>query len=195
MMRQPSNRASAGMTLIELMVVIGVSALVGLVVTTVLFSSAHVGARTSRRAEIQGGSRQALSMMTTELRQAGADPRIPPTGVVGIVSADSTQIHIRADLNGDGIIQTAEPSEEVTYAWTDSTEVLTRDPGTGPEPVLSNVRAMSLTYFDESNTQLTALPLSATDAARVHSIRISLTAEEGDSHPITLTTRASLRNR
>ena len=191
----PWTRDSAGMTLVELMVVIGVSALVALLVTTVLFSSAHMGARTSRRAEIQGGSRQALSMMTTELRQAGADPSIPPTGVVGIVAADSVKIHVRADLNGDGIIQTAEPSEEVTYAWSDSTHVLSRDPGTGPEPVLSNVRALTLKYFDENNTQLTSLPLSASDAARVHSIRISLTAEEGDSHPITLTTRATLRNR
>ena len=43
--------------------------------------------------------------MEIELRQAGADPSTPPVGVVGIVSADSVSIRVRADLNGDGVLR------------------------------------------------------------------------------------------
>jgi Tfp pilus assembly protein PilW len=183
------------MTLVEILVGIGIFALVALAVTTILLSSTRLGSRTSRRAEVQGGARQTLSLVATELRQAGADPSIPPAGIVGIVSGDSVSIHIRADLSGDGIIQTAEPSEEVTYAWSDSSRVITRNTGSGAVPVLSNVTALSFSYFDAAGAPLALLPLSAADAARVQSIGLSFTAEEGDSRPVTLTTRVTLRNR
>ncbi len=192
---RPSRHPASGMTLVELVVTIGIFALVAAALSVVLFSSTHLGSRTSRRADVQAGARQALSMMTTEIRQAGADPTIPPAGVVGVSSADSVTVRVRADLNGDGTIQTAEPSEDVTYSWDSSTRTLSRNPGTGSAPVLSNVTAFSLQYFDASGTALTVFPLSATDAAAVHTIRVSLTAEEGDSHPITLTTMVDLRNR
>lgn len=189
------RRENAGFTLVELLVGIGMFALVALALVTVLLSSTRLGSRTSTRAEVQGGSRQTLSLISTELRQAGADPSIPPAGIVGIVSADSVSIHIRSDLSGDGVIQTAEPSEEVTYAWSDSTDTITRNTGSGAVPVLSNVTALSFSYFDGSGNALTMLPLSAADRAAVNSIRVSFTSEEGDSHPITLTTRVMLRNR
>jgi prepilin-type N-terminal cleavage/methylation domain-containing protein len=195
MNRARRGRTETGMTLIELMVGIAMLALVVSALTTILLSSTHQGSRTARRADVQGGCRQALSLMATELRQAGVDPSIPPVGVVGIMSADSVSVRVRADLNGNGIIQTAEPSEDVTYAYDSGTGVLSRNPGTGATPILSNVTALALTYFDETNAPIVPQPLSATDAARVHSIGVTLTASEGDSNPITLTTRVNLRNR
>ena len=195
--RVPARRphAEAGMTLIELLVGIAILAVVVATLTTILISSTHQGSQTSRRADVQGGCRQAISLMATEIRQAGADPSIPPVGVVGIVSADSASVHIRADLNGDGVIQTVEPSEDVTYSYDPVQHTVKRDPGTGPVAILSNVTAMNLTYYDNTNTQILPQPLSATDAARVTTIRISLTASEGDSSPITLNTTVNLRNR
>ena len=189
------NRDAAGMTLVEVMVAIGIFAVVAGVLTTILLSSTRVGSRTSRRAEVQGGSRQTLSLISTELRQAGADPSIPPAGILGIVSADSVSVHVRADVSGDGIIQTAEPSEDVTYAWSSVSRVITRNTGSGAVPVLSNVTALRFRYFDETGAQLALLPLSAADAARVRAIGVTFTAEEGDSRPVTLTSRVTLRNR
>jgi type IV pilus assembly protein PilW len=193
----PHSRRSgqSGMTLLELLVTLGISAIVAVALTTILFSSTRLGSRTSRRADFQGGARQALSMMTTEIRQAGADPRTPPIGVVGIVAADSVTLHVRADLDGDGVIRTAEPSEDVTYAWSSTSRELSRDPGTGATPVLSNVSAFELAYFDETGTRITLLPLSTADAARVRSIRLSLTATGGDAAPISVSTLVTLRNR
>jgi type IV pilus assembly protein PilW len=192
--RRP-RRAQAGMSLVEVMVVLGITMVVLGVVATVLFSSTRLSSRTSQRADIQGGSRQALAMMTTELRQAGADPSIPPVGVVAIVYGDSVTVHVRSDLNGDGVLQTTEPSEDVTYSYSAASRVLSRDPGTGAVPYLNRVSGMRLTYFDNANTPILALPLSAADAARVNSIGLQLTVVEGQAQPMTMSTRVSLRNR
>jgi type II secretory pathway pseudopilin PulG len=182
------------MTLVELLIAVGILGIVILTTTTILLSSSRVESRTARRATVQSGARQAISLMETELRQAGADPSIPPVGIVGIVSGNAHAVRVRADLNGDGVIQTTEPSEDVTYAFNDTTHVVTRDPGSGAALILANVTAMDLTYFDDANQPLTALPLSAADAARVHAIALTLTSEDRDSQPLTLTTRITLRN-
>jgi Tfp pilus assembly protein PilW len=183
------------MTMVELLVGLGIFAVVTLTLTLVLFSTTRLGSRTSQRAGVQGTVRQAMSLMTTELRQAGADPSIPPAGILGIVAADSQTVRIRADHSGDGILQTTEPSEDVTYSYTQGTGALTRDPGTGAVTVASNITSLLFRYFDAANTPLTTLPLSAADAALVKTIRVTLTAEDGESRPITLDTRITLRNR
>lgn len=188
-------RGEAGMTLVEILVGLVILSIVTATLSTILFSSTRLGASTSRRADVQGACRQALSLMTTEVRQAGADPRIPPVGIVGIVYADSVTLHVRADNSGDGVIQTVEPSEDITYGFVDSTNTLNRDSGTGAVAVMTNVTAMTLTYFDATNTPLPALPLSAGDAALVQSVGVSITAQEGDARPFTVSTRISLRNR
>lgn len=182
-----------GFTLMELMVTLTILGLVLVVVTSILVSTGRVESRTVRRAAVQASSRQAVSLMTTELRQAGMDP--VPAGIVGIVSAQAKSIRVRADLSGDGTIQTAEPSEDVTYAYNDTTRVVTRDPGSGPAAILANVTSLQFSYFDSANQPITPLPLSATDAARVAAIGLTVTTENKDSQPITLTTRITLRNR
>jgi len=183
------------MSLIELLIVTLVLGIVMLVVTLILTSSSHAQAKTAARASIQGACREAMSLMSTELRQAGADPKNPPAGVTAIVYGDSVTIHVRSDLNGDGVIETAEPSEDVTYSFNPTTQVITRDPGSGPSTVLANVSNMRLSYFDSSNNPLAALPLSAADAAAVHSIALSITSVGQGAQPITLSTQILLRNR
>jgi type IV pilus assembly protein PilW len=193
--RRHFHRDQTGMTLIEIMVTVGILSVVLVALTTILFSSTHQSGHTAKRADAQAASRQAISLMTTELRQAGADPSIPPVGIVGIVSGDSASVRVRSDLNGNGTIQTTEPSEDVTYSYSSGSQVLSRNPGAGAVALISNVTDMRLSYFASDGTAITALPLSATDAALVTSIGVTLTVEEGDTPPITLTTRVNLRNR
>lgn len=184
-----------GMTLIELMVTTLVLGAVLMVVTGILLSTGRLESRTVRRAGVQASSRQALMLMATEIRQAGADPSSPPIGVVGVVSADSHRVRVRADLNGDGAIQTAEPSEDVTYAYDAASGVLTRDPGTGPSAVLTDVTFLQMSYFDAAGQPITPLPLSTANAARVAAVGLVVTAEGRDTHPVSVTTRITLRNR
>ncbi|MCC6348450.1 MAG: prepilin-type N-terminal cleavage/methylation domain-containing protein [Candidatus Eisenbacteria bacterium] len=196
MIRSAHRLESArGMTLVELLVTMSILGVVLMVVTGIMLSTSRVEGRTVRRAEVQASSRQALALMTTELRQAGADPSSPPVGITAVVSADSHLVRVRADLNGDGTIQTAEPSEDVTYHFVDTTGVVTRDPGAGPATVLANVRDLQFAYFDAAGQPITPLPLSPANAARVAAIGLTVTTENRDSAPMTLSTRITLRNR
>ena len=187
--------SSSGKTLVELLVTTTILGIVLMTVSTIMLSSSRVQSRTVRRAEIQSSSRQALSLMATELRQAGADPSNLPAGVIGIVAGEADMVHLRADLNGDGVIQTAEPSEDVTYRYDNIAHVVTRDSGPGPAAILLHVTGMQLSYYDAANQALVTLPLSTSDAARVKTVGLTITSEYRDSKPITLTTRITLRNR
>lgn len=196
-MRGPWNsiRCSRGMTLIELMIATSVLTLVIIAVILLLTSSSHAQAKTAHRVSIQSGCRETLALMTTELRQAGADPSNPPVGVLAVVYGDSVTLHIRSDLNGNGTIETVEPSEDVTYSYNPATSVITRDPGAGAAVILDKVTGFRFTYFDITNQPLVALPLSITDAAAVHSVGLSITSVNQDSRPITINTRVTMRNR
>lgn len=191
----PQTSRDRGMTLIELMVTVAIIGIITLTMSTIMMSSNTLQARTARRAHVQADGRQGLSIMMTELRQAGADPSNPPAGIVGIVSGDSISVRVRADLNGNGTIQTAEPSEDVTYAYVSGTKTITRDPGAGASDLMTHVQTMRLTYFAADGSAITALPLNATDAARVFTIGLTMTSEDRDSRPLTLATRIHLRNR
>lgn len=199
-MRHTVKRALAphsrekGLTLIEVLVTLGLISVVVLIITTILINSGKAHRRTMGQAEIQAASRQTLSLLTTEIRQAGADPRNPPIGLQGVVTADATTLRVRADLNADGAIQTTEPSEDVTYAYDAGTQTLTRDPGSGAATLLTDVTNFQITYFNATDQPLTTLPLSATDRSLVHSVGLTLTAQGRDTPPFTLSTRITLRN-
>jgi prepilin-type N-terminal cleavage/methylation domain-containing protein len=184
----------AGFTLVELLVAITIMAAVTGLLTGVLISAGHTQRRTLSRAELQGAGRQTLALMTTEIRQTGSDPHIPPIGLAGVLVASAQSVRVRADLNADGTIQTAEPSEDVTYTYDADSQTVYRNPGTGAQALQAGVTALDFTYFDSANQPLTSLPLSSSDRARVHTIGITLTCEARDSHPLTLTTLVTLRN-
>lgn len=184
----------AGFSLVELLVALTIlSGVTGLLIA-VLTSSEHTQRRTMARAEVQAAARQTMNLVTSELRQAGSDPRIPPVGVVGVIAADSTTLRIRADLNADGAIQTTEPSEEVIYSYNAVAQTVSRNPGTGAEVVQRGVTNLRFTYFDADNQPLTALPLSTADRALVHSVGVTFTCDAANSHPLTMTTLVTLRN-
>jgi prepilin-type N-terminal cleavage/methylation domain-containing protein len=192
--RLARRRSASGFTLVELMIAVSVLGIVVLAVSQILMTSGKAESRTVRRARIQGDTRQTMFLMATEIRQAGADPANPPIGVIGLVTAEDARIRVRADLNGNGVIETAEPSEDVTYAWDSTAKVITRNPGSGAAVVDSNVTAFTFTYFDNSGLPVVPTPLSAADAARVCQVGLTMTALDKDSQPITLTSRIALRN-
>jgi prepilin-type N-terminal cleavage/methylation domain-containing protein len=193
------TRPERGMTLIEILIATAILAIVMLVLSNILISSNRVHSQTVKSVEAQTDVRQAVETMTSELRQAGADPKNPPMGLTAIVYADSVKVRVRMDYNADGVITngdtSAGPSEDVTYSYSDTTKAISRDPGTGASVLLPNVTSMRFSYYDASNNPLTAMPLGSADAALVHSIGLSVTAVVHDSLRLTSNTRITLRNR
>ena len=188
----PRSHRERGFTLLEILVAVGILATVMVVLSSIMISSNRTHRKTVKQAEIQTDVRQALDLMAAELRQAGADST--GAGIVPVVYADSVQVHVRSDLNANGTIETAEPSEDITYSYAPGSKSIMRNPGTGAVAMLPNVTAMTFRYYDATNTLLTPVPLSSTNLGLVHSIGLTVTAADIDSLPVTLTTRVTLRN-
>ncbi len=182
-----------GFTLVEMAVTMIVLGIVLLAVNQIFFSTTRLYANTSVRAGQQMSARAGLSVMANELRTAGADPSFPPAGIQGVLGAAADTVHVQADLTGDGAIQIAEPSEDVTYYYDAGQQAVMRDPGTGPEIMIPNVTACAFTFFD-ANNQLLAAPLDAANRGRVKSIGINITTQTQRGGQMTATTRVSLRN-
>lgn len=182
----------SGLTLVEVAITGMILGIVLAVVMGVFFSSNRLHQKTNQRVGMQMSTRLGLDIMTKELRHAGCDPS--EVGVTGVVKAAADTIRIRADLDGDGAIQTAEPSEDVTYYYDPGTQILYRDPGTGPQVIVPNVTNVTISYLDGASNVLGPLPLDATNMARVRSVAITITADSQDAGQVTWGTTVALRN-
>jgi hypothetical protein len=113
--------------------------------------------------------------------------------VAPVVSAAGDTVHVNADFDGDGAIETAEPSEDILYYYDPNLQAVMRDSGNGPQIMIMNVIQCAFSYFDEANQPITE-PISAADAGRIHSIGITMTTETDGGGQVTATTRVGLRN-
>jgi len=187
-----SHTGREGFTLVEMMMTLLIFGVVMGVVTNVFFGTQGMYSRTSQRADQQMNSRAGLTVMTEEVRRAGADP--DATGLTGLMVAENDTVRVRAELNDVAGIQTAEPSEDVIYYFDTAVGALMRDSGTGPSPMISNVTAFSMEYFDENNNLLGPLPLNNAQAGLVRSVGISITTDTPRGGEMIVNTRVGLRN-
>jgi hypothetical protein len=162
------------------------------VVNNVFFTTQGLYTRTQERAGLQMTTRAGLAVMMTELRAMGCDPT--EAGIAGLRSAHADTCRFQSDLNGDGAIQTVEPSEDVAYYYDPGQEIVFRDPGTGPQTFITNVTQFTFQYFDGNNQVLGPLPLDNQTIAQVRSVGIAITAESPRGGEINTTTRIGLRN-
>jgi len=186
------TRNSQGLTLVEVMMTLLIFATVLAVINNVFFSTQNLYSSTQQRATMQMNARTGIGVMMTEIRAAGCDPT--EMGLVGVVRATQDTVRVRADLNGDGAITTAEPSEDVLYFFNPGTETVYRNSGAGAAAMIPNVSSLSFAYFDEDNQPLLPLPLSTGRAALVRSIEINLTVETPKGGELNTSTRIGLRN-
>lgn len=178
------------MTLVELMMAVLIFGIVLVVLNGVFFSTNRLYGNTTVRAGQQMNARAGLSVMETELRTAGCDPA--QKGIAPFVSADVADVHIQSDYDGNQVITTAEPSEDVHYYYDAGQQAVMRDPGTGPQVMIRDVTAFQLTYFD-GNGQPIAAPVGAGQLSDIRSIGISLSTQTRRGGDVTANTRVALR--
>jgi len=176
----------------ELLVTTIVLAIVLTAINAIFFSSNDMYARSNNRANAQMNSRLGVSVMSQEIRHAGCDPT--GMGVTPILRAAQDTLRLNADLDGDGAIETVEPSEDVTYFYDAVQQAIFRDPGTGPQLIVPNVSALTLIYLDRANQPLGPLPLTPALANRVNSVLLQMVTEAEGAGDVTLTTEITLRN-
>lgn len=181
-----------GLTLVEMMMTLLIFAVVLAVVNNVFFTTQGLYTQTQQRAGMQMSTRASLGVMVIELRSVGCDPT--EAGIAGIRRATQDSCRFQADVSGDGVIQTVEPSEDVVYYYDSDQETVFRNPGTGPQTFMTDVTQFAFQYFDQNNNQLGPLPLPNNLLSQVRSIGIVVTAETPRGGEMSTSTRVGLRN-
>ena len=166
-----------GLTIIELLIAMSI----GLVVLGSVFSSfttqKKAFALQEQITEMEQNLRVPIDFITRDLRNAGANPNINTTLVIGtsvglIPDATTTiganSIRILSDVeDGNGVISSGSP-ETVTYSLNGTT--LERN----GNPLVDYITALTFTYFDSAGI---ATPITTTtNLSNIRVVQVSLTA-------------------
>ena len=150
---------------------------------------------------MQQTARAALDMMTREIRMAGYDPRgvnrdADPSNDFHGISYHPTELHVQADLNGNGVL--TDSKESIVYLYDDSTSTLRRKVGRGGrQPVAEDIESFTFSYRD-------ALGHPTTHTPSIRGVDVEVTSrpshadgqspENGSYRTFTLRSRVTPRN-
>lgn len=185
-MRRPYSKprdaydASAGLTFVELLIALAVSAGLFAAIAQVLITQQAGYTRRQRVVAMQQQGRDGLDILAQELAMAGFDP----TGTSGasIVTATASTLRFTQDLNGMNGIEPAN-GEDVSYQLSDvdgdGDADLARMVNGVTQMVASNIETLAYIYtlVDGTTTDAPA------DLSQIRSIGITLTARTARPDP------------
>ncbi|HEV2704423.1 MAG TPA: prepilin-type N-terminal cleavage/methylation domain-containing protein [Pyrinomonadaceae bacterium] len=155
--------SSAGFSLIELMVAMGVTLVIMVIASTLLGQAFNVRTRENSRTEALADVQRALNSMSREIANAGFGLNSMTTN--GIVTADSnaSQIRVRANLDAfaGGTPSTAGSDEDVVFAIANngSQRLITRynvnAGATAISSLANRVDTLTFEYLNANNTTAT----------------------------------------
>jgi len=163
-----------GFTLIELVVAMGITAIVSLGIYNWYLSQTRAYSVREQVSEMQQNARVGMANMVKEIRLAGHDPN--GNSGAGIIVATSTILQVTMDLNRDG--DTDDANEDVTYSLydygSDGDQDLGRTVHIGTanqvrHPIAGNIESLVFSYFIDSET-------TTTDISQIRMVQISLTS-------------------
>ncbi|RKZ08363.1 hypothetical protein DRQ53_02800 [bacterium] len=187
-------RGQRGFTAIELLVSVVLSAVVGIIIFSVFFSSRDSYVDTRNVAITQSDSRNLMSLLAQDLRSAGSNPRRVGT-VQRLPVANGFVVRIQSDSDGNGMVNAAgEPAEDVTWAFDAVAESITRTTPEGTTTLLTNVTALQFVYLDAGGNVLGPLPLTPEDRDLVRAVDVALSVRILDDATRTWNTVLALRN-
>lgn len=192
---------SAGFSTIDAIVATALSVIT--MGTVLNYNRVHMFALTtqSRQIETQGNARSVLDLVVGELRRAGTDPRCM-RNFDALSDARADRLRLRADLNGNGLIDAA--GEDVRYQYHASSKSLRRTAATEESLAEGQVLSLRFQYYDGAGAELNpgTGALTSTQQASVRRIRITLTMQSSSGDPrnprkvqATFSSNANLRNR
>lgn len=165
---------SSGFSLVEMMVAIAI----GLVVIGAMYSVFTIQNRTFGNQEeivaMQQSVRAGMDLMAREIAMAGYDPTFLKS--FSGITVSSSQLQIKADLDGNGSIDTAS-QENIVYAFDATNKRITRNIGAGAQPFVENVEAFAFAYLDSGGNETAA-------SASVRQIRVTITGRTARPDPL-----------
>ena len=127
---------------------------------------------------MQQTARAALDMMAREIRMAGYDPMGVSRDAASSndfygLSYHPTELHVRADLNGNGVL--TDSKESIVYVYDGSTSTLRRKVGRGGRQTMAeHIESFTVSYRD-------ALGHPTTHAPSIRAVDVQVTART--AHP------------
>jgi type IV pilus assembly protein PilW len=163
-----------GVTLTELMVAL----VMGLATVTVVYSVHIIQVKQRILQEdvmaMQQNARAAMDLVIRELRMAGYDPM--SVNRDGSSSNDfpgvdyhPTELQIKSDLNGNGLL--TDSNESIVFLYDALTLTLRRKVGRGGrQPLAEHIQSFALQYFDQRG-------VPTTNSTDIRMIEVALTAQ------------------
>ena len=166
----PSPGSDRGFTLVELMIAMAVGlVLLGAMYGVFTMHNKIFGTQ-EQIAEMQQNARTAMDMMTREIRMAGYNPTGAPFDGI---TYSASQLQVKADLDGN---ETIAGQENIIYKHDSANYQITRNIGSGDQPLIENVQTFTFDYLDSTGS---ATPTSA----NIRQIRITITARTARPDP------------
>ena len=161
---------SAGFTLVELLIALALSLVVLVSVSGAFISQRKTYDAQEQMTEMIQGTRAVMEVITREVKLAGFNPT-GSTTLVGIPYS-TTQLEIRADLDGDGTAIASDTNELIIYTH-DSTDLeIDRDAGqafSSAKLLAENIESFTFDYLDADG-------IATTTAADIRMVEITITA-------------------
>jgi prepilin-type N-terminal cleavage/methylation domain-containing protein len=134
----------------------------------------------ANQVDLQTSARSIADLFAREVRRAGGGTNVNCTGTVstGLLTAQTSQVRVRLDLNGNGVLTDA--NEDVTYTLDFTNNQVTRtDNGARRTDTLwsgVSLAGSQISYFDGAGNQLApgSTGLSAAQLLQVVRVRLQL---------------------
>lgn len=180
-MSMSSFKNPAGFTLIELLVSMAIGLVVIASVAGTFTAQTRQNSAEEQVAQMEQNVRAALDLMVREIRMA----KYNPAGTSAFSSAygvtySASQLEVKADLDGNGAIDTSSGSvEDIIYAHDATNRYITRKLGSSgtAEIVADNITAFTFNYYDANGSAVTS------NSADIRKISVSITARTAKPDP------------
>ncbi len=169
---QGSNKSrDSGYSLAEVVVAIAIGMIILAAVTGTFIAQSKYFNSQEQINQMQQNARAAMDIIVREVKMAGYNPT--HATLVGIPYS-SSQLEIRADLDGDGL--TSSPNEDITYSFDAEGLSILRNAGSS-QVLAPNVQNFTFSYLDANGN-------STTNTADIRQIRIAITARTSKPDPL-----------
>jgi prepilin-type N-terminal cleavage/methylation domain-containing protein len=158
------KNAQAGFTLIELIIATAIGLVVMTGLTSVLFTAYRADRQATSRVEVAGQIRTFQQSASRDFAMSSMPPAPPTCGTEATpCTQDPIQLTGCSITSNDGGATHAWQSHLVTYTWNNTTQIVTRDVGSGVTfPAASDVSAFSWYVDGTSPNQSVVVTIAVT---------------------------------
>ncbi len=167
-----STHPTRGFTLIEILIAMAIGAVMMAAIVDTFVTQRKTYDLQEQIAEMTQNARIGMDMLSREIRMAGYNPA---GAAFDAIPYDTTELEIRADLNGDG--DPDDTDETIVYLYNSETRQIIREANGDQQPLAENITAFTFNYLDKTGVVVS----NTTD---VYQIQVSITARtaNSDSH-------------